>query len=77
MFQHDGVDPHYDNVAKAYLNHTFPNKWIGRKGLIRWLRRSLNLTSPVFYLWDYNKDVFYRERPGTRGYDREGRYSVQ
>lgn len=64
--QHDGAGPHYANIVKDFLNDTFPNRWIGRGGPVRWPARSPDLTSLDFYLWGYIKDVVYRNAPTTR-----------
>jgi len=31
-YQHDGAPPHFSQVVRQYLNHKFPNRWIGRGG---------------------------------------------
>ena len=28
-YQHDGAPPHFSQVVRQYLNHKFPNRWIG------------------------------------------------
>ena len=28
-YQHDGAPPHFSQVVRQYLNHKFPNQWIG------------------------------------------------
>jgi hypothetical protein len=32
FFQQDGVPPHYARTVRAYLDQTFPGRWIGRGG---------------------------------------------
>lgn len=44
----------------------YHEKWIGRFGPTKWPPRSPHLTSPDFYLWDYLKNVMYKETPTTR-----------
>jgi len=29
-YQYEGAPPHFSQVARQYLNHKFPNRWIGR-----------------------------------------------
>jgi hypothetical protein len=31
-YQHDGAPSHFSQVVRQYLNHKFPNRWIGRGG---------------------------------------------
>lgn len=38
----------------------FPNRWIGRKGEIKWPARSPDLTPLDFFLWSYLKCRVYR-----------------
>lgn len=33
-FQQDGAPPHYSGAIHKYLDETFPEKWIGRRGPI-------------------------------------------
>lgn len=64
--QQDGAGPHFANIVKNFLNNTFPNRWIGRGGPVKWPARSPDLTSLDFYLWGYLKDVVYQNAPTTR-----------
>lgn len=59
-FQQDGAPPHYSLLVRAYLNTTFPNRWIGRLGPIRWPPRSPDLTPLDFFLWGYVKERVFR-----------------
>jgi len=54
--QHDGAPPHNARIIRDFLNETFNNR-IRRGGPIEWPTRSLDLTSPDFYLWDYLKNI--------------------
>lgn len=65
-FQQDGAPPHFANVVRTYLDETFPGRWIGRGGPVRWPARSPDLTAPDFYLWGFLKCAVYQERPTTR-----------
>jgi len=38
--QHDRAPPHFSQVVRQYLNHKFPNRWIGRDGVQNWPPRS-------------------------------------
>jgi len=31
-YQRDGALPHFSQVVRQYLNHKFPDRWIGRGG---------------------------------------------
>ncbi|EZA59737.1 hypothetical protein X777_16312, partial [Ooceraea biroi] len=48
-YQHDGAPPHYAYQVRAYLNHAFSNRWIGRNEPILWPPRSPDLMSPDFF----------------------------
>ena len=39
-FQQDGVPPNFVMTVREFLDVTFPNKWIGRRGPIKWPPRS-------------------------------------
>ncbi|XP_026823780.1 uncharacterized protein LOC113561483 [Ooceraea biroi] len=43
-FQQDGAGPHYAVAVRQFLDNTFPNRWIGRRGQIEWPARSPDLT---------------------------------
>ena len=45
VFQKAGAPPHFALCVPAYLNETFPNRWIGRAALRMWAARSPDLTS--------------------------------
>ncbi|KZC07313.1 hypothetical protein WN55_07724, partial [Dufourea novaeangliae] len=47
------------------LNELYPNKWIGRGGLVSWPPRSLDLTPLDFFLWGALKNAVYQEVPTT------------
>jgi hypothetical protein len=48
-YQHDGVLPHFSHVVRQYLNHKFPNRWIGCGGAQNWPQQSPDL-NPLDYL---------------------------
>ena len=39
-FQQDGAPPHFATVVREYLDETFPERWIGRRGALEWPPRS-------------------------------------
>ena len=43
-FQQNGAPPHNARIITDYLNDTFPHRWIGKNGAIRWPARSPDLT---------------------------------
>ena len=47
-YQHDGAPPRFDQVVRQYLNHKFPNQWIGRACTQNWPPRSPDL-NPLDY----------------------------
>jgi len=49
-FQQDGAPPHFALTVRAYLDHTFPGRWIGRSGPLPWPPHSLDLTPCDFWL---------------------------
>lgn len=64
-FQQDGAPPHYARNVRFYLDETFPNRWIGRRGRIEWPARSPDLTPLDFFFWGYVKSVVYKTKPNT------------
>lgn len=59
FFQQDGAPAHYHREARAYLDATYPNHWIGRGGPIAWPPRSPDVTPLDFFLWGRVKDLVY------------------
>ena len=57
FFQQDGAPPHFTLSVSEFLNEQYPNRWIGRNGLIFWSPRSSD-TTPLdfFFLWGYVKN---------------------
>ena len=43
-FQQDGAPPHFAMAVREFLDVTFANKWIGRRGPIEWPPRSPDIT---------------------------------
>jgi hypothetical protein len=54
IFQQDGAAPHYSIVVRAFLDATFPQRWIGRGSpTMGWPARSPDLSPLDFFLWGY------------------------
>lgn len=64
-FQQDGAPPHFHRDVRAYLDETFPGKWIGRRGSIEWPARSPDMTPLDFFLWGHLKSVVYKTPVGS------------
>ncbi|KYN21444.1 hypothetical protein ALC57_06180 [Trachymyrmex cornetzi] len=62
----DTCSSHTSRVARAALNAMFPDKWIGKYGLINYPPRSPDLTIVDYYFWGRIKDLVYHERLTTR-----------
>ena len=58
-FQQDGAPPHYSRAARETLIIEFPDRWIGRGGLVNWPARSPDLTPSHFYLWGHMKSFVF------------------
>ena len=48
-FQQDGAPPHFGIAVRQFLNQTFPDRWIGRRGTIEWPARSPDMTPLDFF----------------------------
>lgn len=64
-FQQDGAPPHFAIAVRQFLDATFPNRWIGRRGPIEWPPRSPDITPLDFFLWGYLKSKVYVNRPNN------------
>lgn len=62
-FQQDGAPAHYGIHVRRYLDATFHDRWIGRRGTIEWPPRSPDLTPLDYFLWGYLKDKVYVIKP--------------
>jgi hypothetical protein len=53
--------PHHIGVGLSanYLDAIFPNRWLGRDGVLAWPPRSPDTTPLDFFLWGYVKDKVY------------------
>lgn len=45
--------------VQAYLDENLPNRWIGRRGSVKYSPRSPDLTPLDFFLWGFQKEKFY------------------
>ena len=50
VFQQDGAPSHFAADVRRFLDKTFPERWIGRGGPIRWATRPSDLTPLDFFL---------------------------
>ncbi len=60
---HDGAPAQYAQAVRHYLDKTFPDRWIGRRGWIDWPVRSPDLTPTDFFLWGVISDRVYATKP--------------
>lgn len=66
-YMQDGAPPHYGRAVTDYLNKTFPNRWLGRNGFVRWPPRSPDLNPMDFFIWGHLKTVVYsKNKPTTK-----------
>jgi len=65
-YQHDGAPPHFSQVIRQYLNHEFPNRWIGRGGKQNWPPRSPDVNPLDYHVWVYMKAVVCAHKLNTR-----------
>lgn len=66
FFQHDGAPPHSAAVVTELLNATFPGRWIGRFGPLKWPARSPDISPLDNFYWGYISSKVYdlvRGRP--------------
>lgn len=60
-FMHDGAPPHFSMNVRHYLNHHFPNRWIGRgnDAPVQWAPRSPDLNPLDYFFWGHQKSIVY------------------
>jgi hypothetical protein len=56
----DRAPPHWGLQVRAFLNRTFPGRWIGRDGPKPWPPRSPDITPLDFFRWGYVKSNVFR-----------------
>ena len=71
IFQHDGAPAHFCRRVREILDERFPDKWIGRGGLITWPARSPDLNVLDYFVWGYVKDKVEHMRNSTEAEVRE------
>lgn len=64
--QQDGAPAHFARDVRNHINRTFPSRWIGRGGHIRWPPRSPDLNPIDFFLWGYYKEIVYETESATK-----------
>jgi len=65
-YQHDAALPHFSQVIMQYLNHKFPNRWIGRGGTKNWPPWSPDLNPLDYHVWGYMKAMVYAQKVNMR-----------
>jgi len=65
FFQQDGAPPHFGLSVREWLDKTFQDRWIGRRGPVEWPPRSPDLSPLDFFLWGHLKSKVYENRPRT------------
>jgi hypothetical protein len=65
-YQHDGEPPHLSHVVRQYLNHKFPNRWIGRGGAQNWPPWSPDVNPLDNHVWGYMKGMVGAHKVNTR-----------
>lgn len=65
IFMQDGAAPHFALVVRDWLDTTFPERWLGRRGPHEWPARSPDLTPCDFFLWGWAKEEVYKTNPKT------------
>ncbi|CAH2017335.1 unnamed protein product [Acanthoscelides obtectus] len=63
LIQQDGAPPHYALRVRQYLDQTFPDRWIGRRGAIEWSPRSPDLSTLDFFMCGHLKSKIYATQP--------------
>jgi hypothetical protein len=65
-YQLDGAPAHFDQVVRQYLNHKFPNRWIGCGGAQSWPPQSPDLNPLDYHVWGYMKAMVYAHKMNKR-----------
>jgi hypothetical protein len=65
-YQHDGAQTHCSQVVRQYLNHKFPNQWIGHGREQNWPPQSLDLNLVDYHVWSYMKTIVYAHKLNVR-----------
>jgi len=59
----NGALPYFDLQVHQFLNHAFPDKWIGRRGTIEWPSKSSDTNSLDYFFWGHLKNVIFVTKP--------------
>ncbi|GBN33318.1 hypothetical protein AVEN_1097-1 [Araneus ventricosus] len=59
IFQQDGALFHWSMDVRAFLDATFPYRWIGHGSPIAWPPISPDISPLDFFFWGYIKDKVY------------------
>jgi hypothetical protein len=65
-YQYNGAPPHFNQVVRQYLDHKFPNRWIGRGGSQNRLPRSPDLNPLDYHAGGHMKAMVYDQKVITR-----------
>jgi len=65
-YQHDGPPPHFSQVVRHYLNHKFPNPWIGHGGAQNWPPWSPDQNALDYHVCCYMQAMVYAHKVNTR-----------
>ena len=63
VFMHHGTPPRFALSVCAWLDQTFLERWLVRRGPHEWPARRPDLTPCDFFLWGWAKEGVYREKP--------------
>ena len=55
--------PHFALAVRDWLDTTFPECWLGRRGPHEWPARIPDLTPCDFFLWGWAKEEVYKVFP--------------
>lgn len=58
-YLHDGAPAHVTRQVRDFLNLSYPGRWIGLNGPVRWPARSPDLNPLDFYYWGHMKEIVY------------------
>jgi hypothetical protein len=65
-YHYDVALPDFSQVVRQYVNHRFPNRWIGRGGAQNWPPKSPDLNPLDYHVWGYLKAILYAHKVNAR-----------
>jgi len=65
-YQHDRASSDFSHVFRQYLNHKFPNRWIGLGRAQNWPPWSPDLNPSDYHVWCYMKDMVCAHKVNMR-----------